>query len=511
MEVKPLQKKFLLSATGVALLGVIVVLANVLIGWVPLRWDLTQGGVFSLSAASRKLVRELPDKVLVKAYFSPDLPPPFNTYERYTRDLLSEYRAASRGKIQFEFVVPFPLRDFEQQASRAGLAAGQFEQMGSDQMAIRRAFMGLTFFYRDKVEIIPIVRNPQTFEYEFTSRLAKMIERPKKVIGLSTGHGELEWRSAESPLAKDLESLFSFKPVPLTAGATAPVQADALLVVGPSLKFDDAAQGALDRLFESGMPLGMLLHTKNFQAQRFAVFGADTGLLPWLKQKGIALEERLVLDAQCEAIGLTQNVGGLALTSQMRFPFIPLISRFAPDHPLTRGLTAVGLPFVSRVEKSSVPVEGLTFTSLFETSQRSWLAPASLYNAAPDRIPPPVHGEPEGPFTVAAVVEGETPARRLFVMGTAHFLNAQMPEFSGTGAMLMNLLAYLSNDDTLAGIRVKTDIVRPIKPLKQGTREVLKILAVMTPPILAAILGLFFWQRRQLWRKQTSAAYQKQS
>ena len=35
----------------------------------------------------------------ITAYFSPDLPPPHNATERYVRDLLTEYRDASKGKI----------------------------------------------------------------------------------------------------------------------------------------------------------------------------------------------------------------------------------------------------------------------------------------------------------------------------------------------------------------------------------------------------------------------------
>jgi len=60
--------------------------------------DLTERQAYSLSGSSKKLVRELSDPVIVKAYFTADLPAPYNAYERYVRDLLVEYRSASGAK-----------------------------------------------------------------------------------------------------------------------------------------------------------------------------------------------------------------------------------------------------------------------------------------------------------------------------------------------------------------------------------------------------------------------------
>src|SRR5689334_501805 len=85
----------LTSASGLLLLAVILILINLIANWVFFRFDLTQRNAYSLSPASKKLVKEIDDRVIIKAYFTPDLPSPYNTYARYARDLLTEYRAAS--------------------------------------------------------------------------------------------------------------------------------------------------------------------------------------------------------------------------------------------------------------------------------------------------------------------------------------------------------------------------------------------------------------------------------
>src|SRR5690242_15305250 len=84
------------SASGLVLTGVIVVLLNILANWFFLRLDLTRHGAYSLSPSSKNLVRKLEDPVVIKAYFSPDLPAPYNAYGRYVKDLLTEYHNASK-------------------------------------------------------------------------------------------------------------------------------------------------------------------------------------------------------------------------------------------------------------------------------------------------------------------------------------------------------------------------------------------------------------------------------
>ena len=43
-------------------------------------------------------------------------------------------------------------------------------------------------------------------------------------------------------------------------------------------------------------------------------------------------------------------------------------------------------------------------------------------------------------------------------------LDPALPDLPGSQALLTNLMASLSNDDTLLGIRAKGEILRPLKP-----------------------------------------------
>ncbi len=523
------KKKFLLTGTtGLGLCALIVVLVNVLGNWFFVRLDLTTQKAYSLSASSRKLVRDLSDPLVIKAYFTPDLPPPYNIYERYTRDLLAEYKSASRGRVRYEFALQSPPGEFEKGAGEAGLLPIQFNQLGSDQVQIRRGYMGLVLYHRDKIETLAIVKNIQQLEYDLTSRIAKMAARTKKTIAVISGHGETQWQGHSSKLAMDLADFYDLKDTPLSPSTTMAVQADALLVVGPKEKFDEKSIWAIDQAIMRGMPAAFLIDIKNFMPGRFLVTAQDAGLGDLLKHYGVLLGDRLLYDFQCESIGVTQNLGGLSFTTSLPYPYIPLVNRIMNTHPIGRGLEAVSLPFTTSIDPVQGLPPGVRFTPLLYTSAKSFFAKAQpSASVAPNDIPRPQADEPHGPYSVGAVVEGTftsffqgkplpvpshaligtSPKTQIVVLGTARVLDPIFPSLTGAEGLVSNVLSFLSKDDTLAGIRTKGEIIRPLKPLTSARRQVVKYGTVLVAALLSVVLGLWRWRRRQIWRVTIASVY----
>ncbi len=520
------KKLFITGATGVALAAVVTVLINVLGNWLSYRLDMTSQGAYSLSPASRKLVKNLEDPVVIKAYFTPDLPPPYNLYERYTHDLLTEYRAASRGRVRFEFPLPNPASEFEKKASEAGLAPIQFEQVGSDQFQVRRGYMGMVLYHRDKTESIPIIKNIQQLEYDLTTRIAKMASRTRKTIAVTGAHGEIDWIDGKSKLAADLTELYDFKQINLPI-STKPITADALLVIGPKEKFDDKSLWALDQAIMRGIPTAFFIDIKNFIPGRFYIMPQDAGLHDLLKHYGAQVGDRLIFDAQCESIVVTQNVSGMTFQTNTRYPFIPLVDRILNTHPIGRGLEAVALPFTTSVE----PVPGLPgsihFTPLLYTTQRSFFAAIPQGSVAPPDIPKVKADDPHGPYSVGGLLEGTFPSyfqskpvpvsgqtligtsshTAIFVLGTSKVIDPRMAELTGTEALISNVLTFLSKDETLIGIRSKGSIIRPLKPLTTGAQQIVKACTLLLTTLLPVLLGLWIWRRRQSWRAEITSEF----
>jgi len=168
----------------------ILVLVNIISLRFFKRFDLTSDKIFTLSDASKNLVRGLDDKFLVKAYFTSDLPPEYANNRRFLKDQLDEYRAYSGGNFQYEFIDPSKKEDLEQEAQRYGIPPVQVQVLKQDKLQVQNAYMGLVFLYGDKQERLPVIQTTSNLEYEISSAVKKLTSKELKKIGFLTGQGE---------------------------------------------------------------------------------------------------------------------------------------------------------------------------------------------------------------------------------------------------------------------------------------------------------------------------------
>ncbi|PJC01423.1 MAG: hypothetical protein CO073_03605, partial [Candidatus Komeilibacteria bacterium CG_4_9_14_0_8_um_filter_36_9] len=78
------------------ILGIFIVI-NVLVSFLPVRWDLTEGKDFSISPTTKRIVKELDDVVTIKAYFTNDLPGRLIPLRQQVNDILDEYANYGKG------------------------------------------------------------------------------------------------------------------------------------------------------------------------------------------------------------------------------------------------------------------------------------------------------------------------------------------------------------------------------------------------------------------------------
>ncbi len=170
------------------LLLVALVLVNLAAARFFVRFDLTAQGSYSLSPASRELVASLEEPLSVRVYFTKDLPAPYNTVERYVRDLLTEYRGAGRRRFTFEFL---DMEDPEnrQQAQAYGLKNVQVQEVKDTEVGLKSAWMGLVLLYGDSVEVLDSLITTEGLEYRLTTTMGRMIAMNDILAGLD---GSLE-------------------------------------------------------------------------------------------------------------------------------------------------------------------------------------------------------------------------------------------------------------------------------------------------------------------------------
>src|SRR2546426_663844 len=121
----PRLRAALFSSTGVLLALAILASLNVLFHFFYARLDFSAGGSYSISSGTRTILSRTKDTLVIRAYFTPHLPPPYGLNEQYLRDLLGEYRSAGHGRVRVEFIDPDSGAARRREALQAGVVPVQ--------------------------------------------------------------------------------------------------------------------------------------------------------------------------------------------------------------------------------------------------------------------------------------------------------------------------------------------------------------------------------------------------
>ncbi|TAL38646.1 MAG: hypothetical protein EPN93_03995 [Spirochaetes bacterium] len=170
---------------------VIIVLVNLAGAVLYFRLDLTANRAYSLSKISKQAVATLEEPLTVKVFFSKDLPAPVNTVNRYVADLLEEYKQSGSGKFRYEFV---DVDKHKEAASEFGIQPISLQELKSDRVSARSAFMGIALVHGDLVETVNPVIDPeelkrrattfQGIEYKITTLMQKMTGKVDALLRL---------------------------------------------------------------------------------------------------------------------------------------------------------------------------------------------------------------------------------------------------------------------------------------------------------------------------------------
>nr|HPR18380.1 GldG family protein [Candidatus Cloacimonadota bacterium] len=146
------------------------------------RLDLSRGHIYALSKSSRDAVRHLEDRMVIKAYFSKNLPGEYADTRRLIQDKLSEYKAYSKGKLRFEFIDPADEEDLKKEAQENGIYPASMRVIQNDKFEVREVYMGLTFFYQGKKESLPLIQDTRGMEYDITKTIKKITSAGLKKV-----------------------------------------------------------------------------------------------------------------------------------------------------------------------------------------------------------------------------------------------------------------------------------------------------------------------------------------
>ncbi|HTO93428.1 MAG TPA: Gldg family protein [Bacteroidota bacterium] len=495
------------------------------------RFDLTRNGQYTLSDASKTLVRNLDDKVTVRAYFTEDLPAPYNNNRRALLDELNDYKAYARGNFQFEFIDPTGEKG-EMDAQQQGIAPLQVQVIKEDKAQVQRAYMGMVLLYEDKKEVIPVVQNLGTLEYEISSTIKRLTSKGQKKVAFLTGQGEpalSDFRAVQEAMRKQYE----FTTADVSRGTPVPQDVAALIVMAPTQPFTEPQKFQIDQYIMRGGRVAFLLNRVDATLQKQYGQKIDNHLDDMLAAYGLRLNTDLVRDAQCASISLVQQQAGFNIQSQVPFPYLPEVSNFSKGNAMVKDLQGLILFFASSVDTERIGAMGLSAEILMRSSKQSgrltgmfmydplqrWSREDFTESAIPlaaivsGRFTSLYQGKPVPADTAAGALPPSasplvtSPDTRVLLVGDGDFARDQyMGPSRDNATFFANMVDYLVDDAGLISIRTKEAVNPPLDPVADATKKIIKYADMAVPPLLVIAYGFIRWRMRKARKKAMETA-----
>jgi ABC-type uncharacterized transport system involved in gliding motility auxiliary subunit len=243
------------SAIGLVALFLLLIAVNFLVSRAPLRADLTEGDLYTLSPGTRKILANLQSPVKLRLYISQGetVPVQLRSFTQRVEDLVREFKSAAGSNLIVERYNPKSDSEEEDAAQLDGIEPQQL-------FTGEQFYLGVAVTQLDRKQSIPTIspQRERLLEYDLVRAIARVgsAERPK--IGLMAGLPVLGerfnpfTRQSSEPwvLANELKREFEVKEVPLAAKEI-DKDLNVLLVIHPR-DVQPATEYALDQFVMRG-------------------------------------------------------------------------------------------------------------------------------------------------------------------------------------------------------------------------------------------------------------------
>jgi gliding-associated putative ABC transporter substrate-binding component GldG len=425
-------KKLLSSKFWWLIVLLILLAVNYLAAIAHYRIDFTQEKRYTLSKATKNLLRGLQDDVTIDVYLKGDLKSGVKKLAQSTDELLQDFKDYSNGKLHVRFIDP--IGDFTD--SIAATIIDSLRRMGINPMtqvaqsskgseqSQRIVVPGALVTYKNNIfpiNLLSGVKNTDEnevytnaealLEYKFSFAINKLVQPKAAILGYVTGNGETLGYNSYSTLTY-LSGNYRMDSVNLSTISFIPSTLDALVIVQPVNHFSDEEKLKLDQYVMNGGKLLVFLDILDASMDSLrgrnetVAFNKGLNIDDLFFKYGIRINEDLVQDMQCAQISLVIGmVGDKPQFQLMKWPYYPLLTG-SLSHPVSKNLDPVYAKFVNSID--TVKSEGIRKTVLLSTSAngRAISTPALIsFESIKVAEDPNVFNKPYVP--VAMLLEGK--------------------------------------------------------------------------------------------------------
>jgi ABC-type uncharacterized transport system involved in gliding motility auxiliary subunit len=482
------------------LLGIFI-FGNIVVSKLPLKLDITEEKLYTLSEGSVNIVSSLDAPLDIKLFFSDSIdgiPPLLKAYNQRVKALLEEL-ASYNDFVQVEFVDPQPDSDEELLAQRFGIS-GQPSRDGN-------FYFGVVLSNFNGEKIIPYLdfQKSESLEYDLVRNVYLLANTVKPKIGIISSQEvigveppPMNFGMPQPPaqpgwlFTKELKQSYELEKVDPSSGSI-PNDVDLLLVVHAK-DLDDKGRYAIDQFVLSGKNavffVDPFLMRENENQSQFQPPTPNTALDDLFKKWGVVYSpSKVTMDTTFAYIQRTQAGG-------QKYPPVMRLTQDAvsKDDMSTSHLSHLFMVYAGHLDVDS-GLDKVEFTPLVSTSDKGWsedkikmmyTTPQQMVAATPDKgsvlnlaglysgtFASAFEASPEGAeggehlsasskTSHIVVVADVDMLEDQYWAQTFNFLGQQMIQARNQNTVLLNnLLEKMSGNDDLISLRSRSRFLRP--------------------------------------------------
>ncbi len=527
---------------------------NWLVSLTHYEWDLTSDQRYSISDATKKMLSELDQDIMVNVYLYGDFPPGFERLESATKETLEAFRIYSNEKVSFQFSDP-------SEASSETIRQDQYKHLmdsgliptnlfaNEDGKRTEKIIFPGAIVHSDSLSVpVQLLKGNKTLssedqlnqsyeglEFELASAIRLISNPERKKVGLIVSHTQISPARLSDIIATIQQSYDVFLDMNNPASYEG---LDALVVLKPDSAFSDTDVYKLDQYVVNGGKAiffvdGAKVDSVSLEGTyaKPLVLNLESLFFKW----GARINYNLVKDLNCSQILLnTGTMGNKPQLEPLPWRFYPLLSQFG-DHPITRNINAIATRFLSSIDTiggdNNIKKTALLSTSVYT---QTITTPALIgYNEASQQPSPDeyIGGSKlvalllEGEFTslfknriltgdsIAATFKEKGTGGKVIICSDGDIIvndydykrNTPLPlgydriskNTYGNKDFVINALDYITDANGLILARNKQVVIRPLDKIKiQNSKKTWQAINLITPLVLLLIFGTIRYMLR---------------
>ncbi len=541
------------SLKHIVIIFVVLALINILANKFNYRLDLTGDHRYTLSTASKSLLSEIDENIVVKVYLKGDFPLDFKRLQQETLQHIHALKTYN-GKIHLQLVDPSGL---EEGLIKKGFQPSRLTIEEAGVISETLIFPWAEISYKNKTAKVALLLDSnnsqeeqlqfsiENLEYAFSNAIATLLTDKSKTIAVLRSNDEL----ADIYLYDFLTSLrekYQIAPFLISKPEVHPEkilhdlnQFDLCVVAKPTKAFSETEKLILDQYIMNGGKTLWLLDNVVAEMDSLRQNGEalfvprELNLTDLLFSYGVRINYNLVEDLYCSKIAVaTGNIGNKTQFDQFLWRYYPLVT---PErtHPISKKINPVNLRFPTNIDTLNNGIQKSVLLASSPLAKLNGLPSLVSLSSIADDVDIENYKSNsqilgvlmEGNFTSAyknrtkafeTKFKEESASNKMIVVSDGDIIANQIQNGQptrmdldkwtgqqfGNKDFLLNAIAYLLDDTGILNLRSKSLEIKLLNKEKVANeKSSIQFINIVLPLILLAIFGFVFSYLRK--RKYT--------